>query len=323
MRKSWVLGILVGSLYAGSALANVMVLPVDGTNLEPVEEEAVWQLFASAYQAARRDTVLPESRTRAALESTGNYSDAARELGAAEYIYVSAVRLKERIVLSASLFRADGSLLHSAKMTAASLDDVEPAAERLAKALVGRTTPKTTRELETVTKAESKQPTRTWVEKVNGVKAGVTYPLGYGHEIAPMLSFGYNGRFEGASHFLELGAGFTIPAQPEDFELSYGGIYAELGANFYLANSSASPYLGGGVLPRLAGRGITNLAAYVQGGMMFFRESSSRLYADLRVAQNLLPLGFEGEYDPVTSDYTNDDLKLYPTEFTLSVGLGF
>ena len=145
--------------------------------------------------------------------------------------------------------------------------------------------------LETVTKTEGKRPNRTWIEQVTGFKAAFTYPVGYVAEIAPMLNIGFNGRFESTHSFLEFGAGFVIPGGI-DAERTYGGVYGELGANWYLGSASTSPYLGAGVLPRLASSTIINLAPYVQAGLMFFRESSSRLYADLRVAQNVLPVGF-------------------------------
>lgn len=303
-----------------------MALPVHGTNLKQGEQDAIGQLVVSAYQSARGDHVLWPSQTEAALEQTGSPSEAAKKLGASEYLHLSAVRLAERIVITATLYDRDGRLMHSAKMTASSLDDVEHAAERLAKALVQRTTTKKTRELETVTRTEGKRPNRTWIEQVTGFKTAFTYPLGYGSKIAPMLSIGFNGRFESTNSFLEFGAGFTIPPGGDTYDRSYGGAYGELGANWYLGSASTSPYVGAGVLPRLASSTITNLAPYAQAGMMFFRESSSRLYADLRVAQNVLPVGFSQTppYDAETGVYPAEEHeKLYPTEFSFSLGVGF
>jgi hypothetical protein len=60
---------------------------------------------------------------------------------------------------------------------------------------------------------------------------------------------------------------------------------------------------------------------------MFFRESSTRLYVDLRVGQNLLPVTFASEpgFDPDTGAALapSGEVKLFPTEFTLSIGMGF
>jgi hypothetical protein len=303
-----------------------MALPIEGTNLKPGEQDAIGQLVLSAYQSERREGVLLASQTKAALDATGSPSEAARRLGASEYLHLSAVRLAERIVITATLYDREGQLMHSAKMTASSLDDVEHTAERLAKALVRRTTTKKTRELETVTKTEGKRPNRTWVEQVTGFKSAFTYPLGYGSPIAPMLSIGFNGRFESTHSFLEFGAGITIPPGDDSYDRAYGGVYGELGANWYLGSASSSPYVGAGVVPRLASSTITNLAPYAQAGMMFFRESSSRLYADVRIAQNVLPVGFSKTppYDAETGVYPAEEHeKLYPTEFSFSLGVGF
>ena len=321
----WVLALTLWSLSAG---ASVMVLPVEGTNLEPGETEAIGQMVAGAYQKERNEAVIPPKDVEKVIEEAGSYQAAAQKLGASEYLYITAVRLKERVVVTATLYSADGKMLHSAKMSADSLDDIEPASERIAMALVGRKSTKQTRTLDTITKSEGRKPNRTWVEKVMGIKAGLTYPLGYGETIAPMMNFGFNGRLESRTYFVEFGAGFSIPALRKDdgSELSYGGLYSELGFNYYLGDSNVSPYVGGGVLPRLMGRSITNFAPFAQGGLMFFRESSTRLYTDLRVAQNVLPVRFVRTSVPDDAgydyDYT-DERRLYPTEFTFSVGVGW
>jgi hypothetical protein len=318
----WVLGLSLWTLSAG---ASVMVLPVEGTNLDPGETAAIGQMVAGAYQKERKETVIPPREVEKVIEEAGSYQAAAEKLGANEYLHVTAVRLKERVIVTATLYSADGKLLHSAKMTADSLDDMEPASERIAMALVGRKSVKQTRTLDTITKSEGRRPNRTWVEKVMGLKAGLTYPLGYGNEIAPMMNFGFNGRLESRTYFLEFGAGFTIPAMSEeDAELAYGGLYSELGFNYYLGDSNFSPYIGGGVLPRLMGRSVTNFAPFAQGGLMFFRESSTRLYLDLRVAQNVLPVRFSSSsYETDTGIYTEENRRLYPTEFTFSAGVGW
>jgi hypothetical protein len=264
---------------------------------------------------------------RQAIEQTGGVHAAAQKLGATEYVYATAVRLDTRIVITATRYSANGTPLQSAKMTASGLDDVEPASERLAKALSAHQATSATLTLDTVTRTEAKRPNRTWSDKVTGFKAGFTYPIGWGHQISPMMNAGFALRVEGSNHFLEFGAGLILPAQASDENsLAYGGVYGDIGANFYLAHASTSPYLGFGVMPRLMSREVTNLAPYGQGGLMFFRESSTRLYLDLRVAQNVLPVGFGGggQYDSATGQYVSTPAqRLYPTELTLHVGVGW
>ncbi len=323
----WLLGVM-GLVLSATAHAAVMVAPVEGTNLEPGEVEAITQTVASAYRVAQKEAVIPMPEVRQAVEQTGSVQEAAKKLGATEYIYATAVRLDTRIVITATRYAANGTPLHSAKMTATGLDDVEPTSERLAKALSFQQPTAATQTLDSVTKTEAKRPNRAWSEKVTGFKAGLIYPIGWGHEIAPMMSAGFALRVEGDNHFLEFGVGLILPASADDDKrLSYGGVYGDIGANFYLTHTSTSPYLGFGVMPRLMSREVTNLAPYGQAGLMFFRESSTRLYLDLRLAQNVLPVGFGGgtaQYDSVTGDYVSTPTqKLYPTELSLDVGVGW
>jgi hypothetical protein len=125
---------------------------------------------------------------------------------------------------------------------------------------------------------------------------------------------------------LEFGVGLNLPPVESEKRYSYGGVYADLGANFYLTNDSSAPYLGFGVMPRLMSRQVTNLAPYAQAGYMFFRESSTRLYIDFRAAQNVLPVGFGGNThtDSATGATTTDpERNLYPTELALHLGIGW
>ena len=326
-----VLGCALGVLslvLSAPAYATVMVAPVEGTNLTPDDTEAISQMMASAYRMAQRDAVVPLAEARHAIEQSGSVDRAARQLGATEYVYATAVHLDTTIVITATRYAVDGTPLHSVEMTATGLDDLEPTSERLAKALSSNEAIAATQTIDTVTKTEGRRPNRTWSEKVTGFKAGITYPIGWGHEISPMMNAGFALRVEGGEHFLEFGVGFILPAQAsDDQQLSYGGVYGELGANFYLAHRSTSPYLGFGVMPRLmSSQQLTNVAPYVQGGLMFFRESSTRMYLDLRVAQNVLPVGLGGgyQYDSATGTSTAlAKLQLFPTELTLHVGVGW
>src|SRR6187549_112541 len=118
--------------FTAPALATVMILPVKGTNLDQGEVDAIGQMITSAYQQEAKDTAIPPDEAKKAVEEAGGYSQAAQKVGANEY--VSAVRLDSRISLSATRYSADGKYIYSAKMSATSLDDIEPAAERLSKA---------------------------------------------------------------------------------------------------------------------------------------------------------------------------------------------
>jgi hypothetical protein len=309
-------------LWVPRSFAAVMVLPVESTNLDPVQADAIGQMVASAYQIEKNERVVPPAQVRAALAAGGTYEEIAARLQATEYLYVTAVRLDARIVISATRYAADGAMIYSAKITASGLDDVEPASDRLAKSLVHKRPPTETRTLDNVTTTEGIAPKRVSTARVAGFKGGFVYPIGWKERLQPMMSVGFDLRLEGENHFLELGVGFAVPAGTES-AAAYGGLWSEIGASFYLMHEATSPYIGLGLMPRLMSKDVTNLAAYGQGGMMFFRDASTRLYTDLRIAQNLLPVGFSG-CDPDVAPYTVcGTRRLYPTEISLNIGLGF
>ena len=304
------------------ALASVMVLPVEGTNLERGEAEAIGQMVASAYQIESKDTVLPPTTTKKALDETGAYPAAAQKLGATEYIYVTAVRLDQRIVITATRYSPDGKFLHSAKMSASTMDDIEPASDRLAKALVTKQSTTEARNIDNVTRTEGQQALRTSSQKVAGLKGSFTYPIGWSETLSPQASVALDLRFESRMHFIELGIGLTFAAG--DDNPGYGGLWTDVGGAFYLSEANTAPYIGGGLMPRLMSTNIANLAPYGQVGVMFFRESKTRLYADFRVAQNVLPVGVDSRVASTSDGFVEVVTKdVYPTELTLSVGMGF
>jgi hypothetical protein len=310
-------------MWVPRAFAAVMVLPVESTNIDPDQADAIGQMVASAYQIEKKERVVPPAQVRAALEAGGSYEEVAQRLQATEYLYITAVKLDARIVIAASRYAPNGTLIYSAKITASGLDDVEPASDRLAKSLVNQRPPTTTRTLDNVTTTETVPPKRVSTARLAGFKGGFVYPIGWKERVGSMMSVGFDLRLEGEHHFLEIGVGFAVPAGTES-ALKYGGLWSEIGASYYLMHTATSPYVGAGVLPRLMSKDVTNLAAYAQGGVMFFRDASTRLYTDLRVAQNLLPVGFSVcDTGGATYLTTCGTRRLYPTEISLNIGLGF
>jgi hypothetical protein len=165
-------------LWVPRAFAAVMVLPVESTNIDPGEADAIGQTVASAYQIEKNERVIPPAQVRSALAAGGSYEEIAQRLQATEYLYITAVRLDARIVIAASRYSATGTLIYSAKITASGLDDVEPASDRLAKSLVHKRPPTETRGLDNVTSTEGLQPKRVSTSRVAGFKGGFVYPIG-------------------------------------------------------------------------------------------------------------------------------------------------
>jgi hypothetical protein len=304
----------------GLVFAKVVVFPVQATNLDPANRQAVGALLAQAYQAASGEATVSPRQASPVLRETDDYGAAAKQLGANEYVATDAVGLGNRIIITATRYTVDGRVIHTAKMTADGIEDVEVVSERLARALVKKTSTERSRTISSVSQGEGRAQNRVWVEKLMGIKASGDYWIGYGVDIDPTLTISFDGRLEGQGYFLEFGAGFLVSSGSPDGR-SVGGLTSELGASFYLMEESASPYLGVGVLPRILA-GDANLAAYAQGGVMLMRESSSRIYFDVRASQSLLPIRFE--YWPSNSSGLEPVRETsYPTELSLNAGIAW
>jgi hypothetical protein len=313
---------VVGLLWASQALADVAVLPAELANMTPEEGQAINAVFADAYAEVSTDKVTLAKAAEGDNPPTPDQT--ARDLGAQQFVTLRATRLSSRIILTAALHSADGKELHRVRMTAASLDDIEPTAQRMAKALHDRTSTDETQTIDNVTEREGQKKNRTFSEKVMGIKTSIEYPMNGGN-YQSVMNFGFNGRLEGESYFLEIGAGFALPSSGvSQYDRTFGGLYTEFGADYYLNHGSVSVYVGGGVMPRLIGGDAldfgANLAVFGQGGVMFFRQSSSRLYLDLRIAQNVTP--WRATTGTYTSIEQTSDAR-FPTELMVAVGVGW
>jgi hypothetical protein len=335
----FVLLVVIGMTNTAFA-ASTAVFPVNGTNLQPGEMDVIGVMIADAYAKHSRQSVLgPAATQKAAEASNGNLPSAARTLGVSQYLQIKALRLTTKTSIHVVLYNADGSRVHQVSATATTLDDMEPVSDRIARSLINRTSLDETRNVDNVTLTESEGKNRTFVEKVMGVKTSVLWPVDFAHYYDPSVSLQFDGRLEAKHYFLEFGVGFLLPPNFDDSKnrAEIGGLISEIGASYYLSSTSTSPYIGAGLLPRVffLDRGAysyghrskvsANLALYAQAGLMFLRESSSRIYIDLRIGQNVIPLDFSCDDDGSYGGECSDSLKgtYFPMELTLLAGIGW
>jgi hypothetical protein len=172
------------------------------------------------------------------------------------------------------------------------------------------------------TRLENRRPS----EKVIGFKAGLYFPWAKNANISPVMSLQFDMRMEMNRFFLEFGAGLMLPTDigsrcndwsdtPCNSKRGHmGALTAELGASYYLTDGNVAPYIGVGLLPRLLFDGNGNLAmmsGYGQLGLMFPRDSSTRFYCDVRVAQAMTDLRLDNHR------------AVHPLETDLHVGVGW
>jgi hypothetical protein len=312
---------------SGPAPSAVGVMPVKGTNLTDGEKAAIGALVASSYSAQTRGRVFGPDDTGPVLAQAGTEKDTATQLNLSEYIVINAVKLDQRIAIDATLYNKHGSHLYQAQATAMSLDDMQAVSERIAISLHRRTELEHTQTLDNVTEKEAKRPTRTFAENVAGFRTAVVLPFAPDLDTAPMLLGQFDMRLEGRSYFIEFAAGLMLPSQFDGSEsrASIGGLVGQLGASYYLSHTSVSPYVGGGLSPRLIFGDYNGAGLTVGGqfGLMFMRQASTRIYIEVRLDQNVLPLSTDyGSYDEYPYEEISSD-DVFPTELSFAVGIGW
>jgi hypothetical protein len=311
---------------SSASAADLAVFPVQGTNLSDGELAAIGSLLASSYAAQANKPVLGPNDLMPVLARTQSEPDTAQELGLSEYVHVEAVRLTSKIALHATLRDKHGRVLFQVRATAMSLDDMEVVADRLAAALVQRTDIGNTRTIDNVTGKETRGANRLFLEKVLGARFALVLPVANHLDPQPTLLMQFDARLEQKDYFLELAFGFLIPNESAATR-SVAGVVGELGASYYLTHTSVSPYIGAGISPRVflgmyTGAGV---AINAHLGLMFMRESSTRIYLEFQVDQNLMEARPSSSYDYETSSVASRKplQNVLPTEFSLAAGMGF
>jgi hypothetical protein len=308
---------------AGSG--GIALFPVVATNLTEGESAALGVLLASHLREQKGGRIIaPEIAGKYSLDSSDQQA-AASYMKVEQYLSVEAVRLDRTTIVTATLYDQGGRVVWSAKMSGKSVDDFQYISERLVNSLLTGTPLEKTRTLDNVTANEAEGTNRTFVEKVFGFKTGVVVPYSAQIKLASMVGLSFDARLEGRRYFLEFGGGLLVPAASYDGGAgeAYGGLFADLGASYYLTQTDISPYVGAGAMPRILSMQPASLAVYSQAGLMFFRTSSSRLYTELRVAQNLTPMEIVDYTYNSAGDEGISRTRFWPIEFGLNVGLGW
>lgn len=287
------------------------VFPVQGTNLTESERASIGALISNAYAERTQTSVFTPAELDPILRQAGSETHAAQLAGLYEYLHVEAVRLDTRIVLYVELRDTHGRSLFDARDTAFSLDDMELVSQRIAATLAARGG-------RHYAGAQVSRPRRSaFAEKLFGVRFALVMPWARRLETQASLLCQFDVRLEQPRYFIELAAGFWLPSDTNSRQ-GLGGFVGHVGASYYLGQGSVSPYIGLGFSPRVFGGQYEGggLAANAHVGVMFMRESSTRLYAELRVDQNLLRARPSDATDGARSN-------ILPTELSAAVGLGF
>jgi hypothetical protein len=326
------LALVLLSAVPAHAAVTVAVMPVKGVNLTEGQCDAIGVMFASAFARETNVAVATPIDTKPVVAETKTNLAAATRLGVFEYIELSAVQLGNKTTLAATRFSREGKEVFRAEATAASLDDMQGAAARLARSLAWAQPSQRPPEAVLPGYAPLPPPPPAGPKPYPaalGLKSALIYPLASGHSFAPLMSLQFDARIGPRNAFAEVGAGAAIPSTTASGSdtIEMGGVFAEFGGGYYLSEGSVAPYVGGGVSPRIwivdtrSGSSTSGATCTVHGmaGVTFTRDIRARVFAEVRAAQYVIGLA----HDTGTSVGTVSSSTYYPTELSLLVGIGW
>lgn len=221
-----------------------------------------------------------------------------------------------------------GQKIYQAELTLLTYGDIEESTERLAIAIFKKITVNEARSLTTITRREGMGHNKLFVEKIKGMKVGGYYPLVRNDKISGFTAISYNMRMEAEQFFLEFGAGGRIPsALGNSSKQQYGGMFLEVGGSYLITRGNFATYAGAGVIPHFnfLKNAEMGLAPYIQAGITFPRSSSMRVYFDVRIAQNALPVTTQSTnlFDSYQYEAPTNDIIHHPCEIGMNIGIGW
>jgi hypothetical protein len=288
---------------------DVAVFPVQGVNMDRSFVDAFGAVLAHRYAKVSGLRVVPPIKSAKVIGPDSN-----------------------KTIVTVLRMSAEGEEIHRSEMTLLTYGDIEESCDRFARSLYNKIPIEKTRTLSSVTRREGLGHNKVFTEKLTGVKIGGYYPLTTTEGFVTFVTIGYDFRMDSEDFFLEFGAGGRIPsAIDENSKRVYGGMYFELGADYYIRNGVVGVYVGGGVSPFLNFLADVEMGIvpFVQAGVMLPRTSSTRFYADLRVGQTVMPIT-TGETSQDPFEYSGTSTRTYikkhidyPTELGLEFGIAW
>jgi hypothetical protein len=357
--------LLAGILFSVSA-KDVAIFPVVGINADKSFLDAFGVLLSRKYEAVSGKTVIDPLKSGRSVGEDSDFVAAAKRLGVSEYIEITAVGLylslkekysysnAEKVVIHVNEINSDdeedsdqelldnsktivtairkdstGRTIHKVELTLLTYGDIEETCDRFANALYRKVSIDEARSLANVTRREGMGNNKLFSEKIHGIKVGGYYPYIIDDHMSTFTSIGYNLRMESSKFFIEFGANGRFPsALFDDTKRSYGGLGLEVGGSYIFTDGIFGVYAGGGVIPHFNFVQIfeMGLAPYLQFGITFPRNSSTRFFIDIRVAQNVLPVSSgwdESDYYYDDPYYEEETSLPYQTNFPCEIGLNF
>ena len=189
------------------------------------------------------------------------------------------------------------SVIFSARMSAQKIEELDVVVPRLVRAVLSKKTPRSTAEVDQVTRRESRE----WRKKDGELLVGGAIPIGSSFHKDAQPSYGLGGLVSYEMEHARLDGALVGQFNSRGDELWHGGL--TLGAAYLFSATNTSPYLGANL-----GYGATwmgsdvddadfGLLVSVGGGVEFFRLYKARMLLDARLTLPTYQLG--GALQPI------------------------
>lgn len=318
----WLLAVLAVVIPITAHAGTIVVFPPQATNVSPGEADAAAALLAEGFKAASSDTIIGPVQAGEALAGAKTLSDAAASLGGDRYVESSLVGLQRSVVFSADLVTVGGGRRHRT-MTLASMDDMQPASERIARALLDDTPVASNATVDTVTDREAEGLKRKKSQRSGGFRIGMLAPVAKGYEFDQGFEVLYDLRLESRDYFLTIATGAMFGIGSKGGNPAISGWVLELGAAAYLSDGDVAPYIGGGISPRLmsVNESKFGLAPYATVGLTVGRTSTAHFSFELRCAQNVVRQEINVGATDAAGNRVTVKQDVFPTELGAFVGI--
>ncbi len=228
---------------------------------------------------------------------------AGRALGVARVVYGSISTLGRKLIVTLEVADvAAGRVVARDRMTIDRVEDLEPAATRLARALSAGVTTAQTAELGSITEKESQAPTRRTGESGVALHLARWQPFGGYGDTSGGIDLGIGYWYETGAFAIEPRIGYRFDDGASDF--SFHEVPIDVSALAILSKTDVAPYVGGGAgvhwleasyeVQSTSGNFLVTrtrdtvwesawaFGAHARAGVLFFRTYSVRLSLDLQ-----------------------------------------
>ncbi len=308
---------LLGGEVFAQDLPKIAVFDLQSIGVDPTTSQVVSRLLRQELWREGRFKVLDRGKMVNILgEGFACYdaicaSENGKKLGVTKAVFGGLSKLGDKVIIDVNLVNVqDGEVEFYDQLKAATQEDLDTVAKRLAVSLSTGKRAEKTITTETVTEEEAKEVVRRKAFFVHGLRIGGKFPLAeaYG-DVGTMYQIDWATWYELKDLALEVLSGIHWGTEDNEDHILAMEIPIDFGLNYFLLKGDFTPYVGGGIGLHWVGiawkddndRTIHEesgwgFALHGGGGLVIFRTSNIRGILDVRYDYTFADLGDESAH---------------------------